>query len=154
YASEEVFALERERLFAREWYYACREEHVEEPGAFVSADVVGESILVLRGRDGELRAFYNVCRHRGSRLCDEERGSVKGAIKCPYPAWAYGQDGRRVGTPNVRPDEIARDSMGLWRASVAVWEGFVFVSLAPDPEPLMDWLAGQPDQPLALARFK
>jgi Rieske 2Fe-2S family protein len=153
YTSEDVFAVERERIFFRDWFYACRAESLEAPGAFVTVDVVGESILLVRGRDGELRAFYNVCRHRGSRLCDEARGSVKGAIKCPYHAWSYGLDGSLIGTPNVTAAEIDRSALSLWKATVDEWQGFVFVNLAVDPEPLADWLAGQPDNPLSLARF-
>jgi Rieske 2Fe-2S family protein len=154
YTSPEVFAVERERIFFRDWFYACREQELEESGAFVTVDVVGESMLVVRGRDGRLRAFYNVCRHRGSRLCDEASGQLRGAIKCPYHAWAYGLDGSLIGTPNIRPEELDRDALGLWPATVETWEGFVFLSLARDPEPLESWLGGQPDQPLGLARFR
>ena len=73
YHAPEVFELEREKIFFREWYYAGRADEAPEAGDFFTVDVVGESILVVRGKDGELRGFYNVCRHRGSRLCDAEK---------------------------------------------------------------------------------
>ncbi|TML75722.1 MAG: Rieske (2Fe-2S) protein [Actinobacteria bacterium] len=99
YHARDVFELEREKVFFREWFYAGRADHAPEPGDFLTADVVGESILVVRGKDGELRGFYNVCRHRGSRICDPEtQGHAKGAIKCPYHAWSYAYDGQLIGT--------------------------------------------------------
>jgi glycine betaine catabolism A len=83
YHAARVFDLERERIFARNWYYAGRDEGLSQPGDYMTVEVVGESVIVLRGADGELRGFYNVCRHRGSRLCDEASGRMKGAVKCP-----------------------------------------------------------------------
>ena len=119
YSAAEVFDLERERIFARNWFYAGRAEGLDEPGDFVAVDVAGESVIVLRTKDGDLRAFYNVCRHRGSRLCDEASGRMKGAIKCPYHAWSYSFDGRLIGTPNVGKDEVDRDALGLWPVSLS-----------------------------------
>ena len=72
YHAREVFELERERIFARSWFYAGRVEGLEQAGDFVTVDVAGESVIVVRTKEGELRGFYNVCRHRGSRLCDDE----------------------------------------------------------------------------------
>jgi Rieske 2Fe-2S family protein len=153
YHAAGVFELERERVFARSWFYAGRDEGLDEPGDFVSVDVAGESVIVVRTKEGALRGFYNVCRHRGSRLCDEGSGRMKGAIKCPYHAWAYSFDGRLIGTPNVGKDEVDRDSLGLWPIEVAVWQGFLFVHLDPDPVPLEEALADQDFSALPLARF-
>jgi Rieske 2Fe-2S family protein len=153
YHAPEVFDLERERIFARNWFYAGRAEGLDEPGDYLAVEVAGESVLVVRGKDGELHAFYNVCRHRGSRLCDDVSGRMKGAIKCPYHAWAYSFEGRLIGTPNVAKDEIDRDSLGLWPVALETWQGFVFLHLDPDPIPLEDALAGQHDSPLGFARF-
>jgi nitrite reductase/ring-hydroxylating ferredoxin subunit len=111
YSAAEVFDLERERIFARSWFYAGRAEGLDEPGDFVAVDVAGESVIVLRTKAGDLRAFYNVCRHRGSRLCDAESGRMKGAVKCPYHAWSYSFDGKLIGTPNVGKDEVDRDAL-------------------------------------------
>jgi Rieske 2Fe-2S family protein len=101
YHAADVFDVERERVFARNWYYAGRAEALAGPGDFVTVDVAGESVIVLRAKDGALHGFYNVCRHRGSRLCDEASGRMNGAVKCPYHAWSYAFDGRLIGTPNV-----------------------------------------------------
>jgi Rieske 2Fe-2S family protein len=153
YSSPGVFAVERERIFFRHWYYLGRDEGLAEPGDFRVADVCGESILLVRDREGELRAFYNVCRHRGSRLCDASAGRLKGAIKCPYHAWSYGLDGRLIGTPNVRPDEVDRATLGLTPVAVRVWEGFLFVNLADDPPPLEQAFGAADEPPLSFARF-
>jgi Rieske 2Fe-2S family protein len=154
YWAPEVFDVERERVFARSWFYAGRAEGLDEPGDFVRVDVAGESVIVVRTKAGELRGFYNVCRHRGSRLCDAASGRMKGAVKCPYHAWAYSFEGRLIGTPNVAKDEIDRESLGLWPVAVDTWQGFLFVHLDPDPVPLADALAAQHDSPLPLARYQ
>jgi phenylpropionate dioxygenase-like ring-hydroxylating dioxygenase large terminal subunit len=153
YHAAEVFDLERERIFARNWFYAGRAEGLDAPGDFVTVDVAGESVIVLRTKAGELRGFYNVCRHRGSRLCDEAAGRMKGAVKCPYHAWSYSFEGRLIGTPNVARDEVDRDALGLWPVPVDTWQGFLFVHLDPDPAPLEDALREQQDSPLPFARF-
>jgi Rieske 2Fe-2S family protein len=153
YHDPAVFELERERIFARNWFYAGRADTLAEPGDFVTVDVAGESVIVLHGRDGALRGFYNVCRHRGSRLCDDVSGRMKGAVKCPYHAWAYSFEGELIGTPNVGKDELDRSTLGLWPVPVEVWQGFLFVHLDPDPEPVCEWLATQHDNPAGFARF-
>jgi Rieske 2Fe-2S family protein len=153
YVSPEVFELERERIFFRRWYCLGRTDELAHPGDYVAHDVAGESILVVRGKDGELRGFYNVCRHRGSRLCDPGSGHARSAIKCPYHAWSYSLDGRLVGTPMVGEDEVDRSALGLWPVAVDEWAGFLFVNLSDDPEPLVDALAAEPESPLPLERF-
>ena len=149
YHAQEVFELEREKVFFREWFYAGRADHAPEPGDFLTVDVVGESILVVRGQDLKLRGFYNVCRHRGSRICDPETtGHAKGAIKCPYHAWSYSYDGRLIGTPLVAPDEVDRSSLSLWPVHVDVWQGFVFVHLGEPEEGVRESFEHQSDLPL------
>jgi len=153
YFSPEVFELDRERIFFRGWYYLGRADDLGAAGDYTAVDVAGESIVVVRGKDDVLRGFYNVCRHRGSRLCDAGSGHMRGAIKCPYHAWSYAFDGRLIGTPMVAEDEIDRASLGLWPVSVDTWAGFVFVSFSESPEPLADSLAAQYESPLPFERF-
>jgi Rieske 2Fe-2S family protein len=153
YTAPEVFELDRERIFFRSWVYLGRTDGLDAPGAYAAFDVAGEGILVVRGKDGALRGFYNVCRHRGSQLCDAGRGRARGAIKCPYHAWSYALDGRLVGTPMVAEDELDREALGLWPVHVGVWAGFLFASFAPEPEPLLDWLAREPESPLPYERL-
>lgn len=153
YHSPDVFALERERIFARSWICVARSEQLSEPGDYITAEVGAESPIVIRGDDGMLRAFANACRHRGTELL-QGSGSVRRVIKCPYHAWTYALDGRLVGSPNVGMDDgIDHDAIALWPVLIAEHDGFVFCSLDPDTEPLRDALAAQPDSPLELARY-
>ena len=132
YHAAEVFERERERIFHTDWYCVGRAEDVA-TGSFVVVDVVGESVILVRDRDGVLRAFLNACRHRGARLCDGA-GPVGRTIVCPYHAWSYRLDGALAGTPNVADDElIDRASLGLMGVALDVWDGFVWVTLAEDP---------------------
>jgi glycine betaine catabolism A len=152
YRSDEVYALEQERIFHREWFYVCREEHLADAGSRWVTEVAGESIVIVKDREGHLRAFANVCRHRGAQLCDES-GPGPAAITCPYHGWSYSLTGELVGTPHVGRDEVDRSALSLWSARVDSWQGFVFVSLASDPAPLRDWLGDQFNDPLSLEPF-
>ncbi len=144
YRSESVLAVEKERIFCREWVCACRAEELAEPGTFRVLDILGESIILLRNREGELRAFYNVCRHRGARLCREPaaaaapagaqlRGGIAaGRITCPYHQWAYDLNGRLIAAPwlSGEPD-FDKSLFSLYPVGVECWGGFVFVNLTP-----------------------
>lgn len=153
YYAAEVFEREKERIFYRSWLYVCRAEDVA-TARWRTAQVLDESILLIRGKDGELRGFYNVCRHRGTRLCDGESGRAVSTIRCPYHAWGYRDDGSLASTPNVDDGELDRDQLGLRPVRVCTWLGFVFVNLS-DEEPLglRESLAAQYDQPLLYERF-
>ena len=135
YFSPEVFALERERIFHALWHCVGREEDVA-PGSFLVVDVVGESVILVRDREGVLRAFLNACRHRGAKLC-EGAGEAGRTIVCPYHAWSYRLDGALVGTPNVAEDELLdRAGLGLVSVALDAWDGFVWVTLSDDAPPL------------------
>jgi Rieske 2Fe-2S family protein len=154
YHDPDVYALERERIFLKSWFYACRADRLAEPGQWITVDVVGESVFVLRGDDGQLRGFYNVCRHRGSQLCDGDSGQVKGVVMCPYHAWCYDLTGKLVATPKVDEEEVNRVNLSLWPVHVDEWQGFVFVNLDREtPTPLRETLGTQYDEPLAFERF-
>jgi Rieske 2Fe-2S family protein len=135
YLEEDTLARERELLFARSWWCAAREEDLPAtPGAYVTLDVAGEQMLAVRGADGAIRSFANVCRHRGAELVDSTdpsvvAGSFAGGIRCPYHAWTYDLDGALRVTPHLTG--IERSALGLHAAEVATWAGFVFVRLAP-----------------------
>lgn len=136
YHAPDVFAAERERIFARDWICAGRTEQLERAGDFVTAEIAGESIIVTRGADARLRAFYNVCRHRGTRLCTEPAGRFGGSIQCPYHGWTYALDGT-LSAARMMADTPAfeRADYPLRQVELATFEGFVFVSLAPQPQP-------------------
>jgi Rieske 2Fe-2S family protein len=141
YHSQEIFELERERIFHAKWVCVGREEQLPNPGDFVVRKVIDESVLIVRGRSGELRAFYNVCRHRGSQLCDAASGSFGRFILCPYHAWSYTLDGRLNGTPNVgEVEDFDREDFPLHSIALDTWDGFVFVNLAEKRRPLVEQL--------------
>ncbi|HEY9385385.1 MAG TPA: aromatic ring-hydroxylating dioxygenase subunit alpha [Gemmatimonadales bacterium] len=136
YTSPGILAEEQERLFATQWNCVGRVSRLAEPGAYFLCSVAGESLIVLRDRQGELRALFNVCRHRGTRLCTEAEGHFSGTIQCPYHAWTYGTDGRLIGAPHMQDVEgFAKEDFPLHAAALAEWEGFIFVNLAADPVP-------------------
>src|SRR5256712_227096 len=136
YTSPEIFAEEVERIFARRWVCVGRAAELSEPGDYFLADVAGESLIMLRDQGGTLRAHYNVCRHRGTRLCEERRGRLSETIQCPYHAWTYTLDGQLIGAPHMSEVEgFHKRDYPLHAPALAEWEGFLVINLAPDPEP-------------------
>ena len=133
YLSPEHFVREKERIFCREWFCVGREEELAAPGDYVVKDVAGESILIVRTRDGGLRGHYNVCRHRGSQLVPDCRaGTFAGGIRCPYHSWTYTLEGDLRTAPFLEEaDGLARSELSLHPVGVDAWGGFVFVQLTP-----------------------
>jgi Rieske 2Fe-2S family protein len=133
YLSDQLFALERERIFYREWFCVAREEEIPNPGDYLSRDVAGESVLLVRTKDGGLAAHYNVCRHRGSRLVPEcGSGSFSGGIRCPYHSWTYTLEGALRTAPFLEEgDGLAKSDLALHPVGVESWGGFIFLHLTP-----------------------
>ena len=142
YSSAEVLGLERRRIFARSWQYAGRVDEVAAPGSLLPVDAGGIPILVARGADATLRAFLNVCRHRGSILV--EQSGRRETIQCPYHAWTYELDGRLRAAP--RGDELGECELGLRDAAVDAWGPFLFVNADADAPPLADVFGDVPAQ--------
>jgi len=136
YTSPAILAEERERIFAKQWNCVGRASALAQGGDFIVREIAGESIIVLRDSGGELRAFFNVCRHRGTRLCREASGHFSETIQCPYHAWTYTTDGRLIGAPHMQDVEgFSKGDYSLHAASVAEHEGFVWVNIDPNPMP-------------------
>jgi glycine betaine catabolism A len=132
----EVLVEERERIFARMWNLVGRASDLAHAGDYIVREVAGESIIVLRDRNGTLRAFFNTCRHRGTQLCNTASGQFSETIQCPYHAWTYSTDGRLIGAPHMNEVEgFDKRDYPLHAAALAEWEGFVFVNIADEPEP-------------------
>ncbi|HXO17148.1 MAG TPA: aromatic ring-hydroxylating dioxygenase subunit alpha [Candidatus Dormibacteraeota bacterium] len=130
YVSPEVFSSEQERIFAREWLCVGREEAIANPGDFFTVDRAGESLIVTRDAEGAVHAFYNVCRHRGTRVCNASSGHFQGSIQCPYHAWTYGLDGTLKAARNMTEvPGFDRSEYPLKEAPVALWDGFIFLTL-------------------------
>ncbi|MDY6998186.1 MAG: aromatic ring-hydroxylating dioxygenase subunit alpha [Actinomycetota bacterium] len=148
YTSEAVFADEQAKIFETMWVCTVRTAELAQPGQFRKVQVGRESVLVVRGRDGALRAFLNVCRHRGAQLCTEDEGQVKRTLRCPYHAWTYGLDGKLVAAPNLGTltDEtgqaIDRYRYGLVPVALTEWLGYAWVCLADEPPSFLDEVVG------------
>jgi Rieske 2Fe-2S family protein len=134
YTDPDLFAQEQERIFEAMWFCVARASDLPRPGAFRTVDVGRESILVTRARDHSIRAYFNVCRHRGAKLCTEETGEVKRAFQCPYHAWTYDLNGKLVAAPNLtKMPDVGRTEYGLVGVHVREWLGYVWVCLAENP---------------------
>ena len=141
YYDPAIYEMELERIFSQMWVCVGRADAITGAGAYEVVTVGRESIIVVRGRDDVLRAFLNVCRHRGARLCNEASGKLKGSIQCRYHAWTYGLDGRLIGAPNVLSDEqFERALFGLLPVALEVWEGLIWLNLGDDPASIEDQL--------------
>jgi Rieske 2Fe-2S family protein len=136
YTSPEHLALEWARVLGKRWLLVMREADLANPGEYRLVELGGESIVVLRDHEGRLRAFFNLCRHRGTRLCEQKAGKLGPLIQCPYHAWTYALDGRLVGVPDLKEMEgFDKNDFPLHPCALATWQGFVFLNLARDPEP-------------------
>jgi phenylpropionate dioxygenase-like ring-hydroxylating dioxygenase large terminal subunit len=144
YSDPAVLRLERERIFRRAWQYAGRADQVAEPGAYFTCDAGGVPVVVVRGKDGELRAFLNVCRHRGSLVCEGE--GRRETLQCPYHAWTYDLDGSLRAAPRTdREPGFDRADLGLRPVSVGEWGPFVFVHPDAGAPPLAEHLRELPE---------
>jgi Rieske 2Fe-2S family protein len=136
YTAEDIFRAETEQIFYRGWMCIGRAEQIAQPGDYILVQLIDESIIVVRGRDGAARAFFNVCRHRGTRICTTDQGRFAGSIQCPYHAWTYGLDGQLIRARYMQETAgFDRADYPLHSAGLAEWEGFLFLSLAQEPEP-------------------
>ena len=143
YISNEYYQLEKEYIFKKVWLYACRAEQLEEPGSFlvVDLDVCQTSVLLVRDNENQIRAYHNMCSHRGNKMAYDKTGKTENLI-CGFHGWTYGLDGQL----NFVPDEdnyfdIEKNELGLSPVNVDTWEGFVFVNVDPSPkESLSEYL--------------
>lgn len=142
YVDPEFHAFDQEALFARTWQYVGHEAQLPNPGDYLRAEVSGEPVVVVRGKDGVVRAFFNVCRHRGGPLVMDDHGCAS-VLQCKYHGWTYLLDGSLRGVPKFnRVDLFDKKDFGLVPVQLAAWQGLLFVNLADDPEPLAATLDG------------
>ena len=142
YVDSRIAELEAGTVFSKTWQMVGRVEQVEAPGQFVTANLAGEPIVVVRGNDGLLRSFYNVCRHHAAAVVTESCGQAS-LLHCPYHGWNYGLDGSLKGMPEFDGvKNFDRQQNGLVPVRVEIWEKFVFVNLDPEAVPLRDFLGG------------
>jgi glycine betaine catabolism A len=135
-----IFDWERREILRRDWVLVAREEDAPDPGTYLLANVDGEDLVIVRARDGRLRAFYNVCRHRGTAVVEEACGKVV-RFQCPYHAWIYDLDGKLIRAKHTDDlEDFSFEKFGLASVRLETWQGFVFVSLAAEGASLADQL--------------
>jgi glycine betaine catabolism A len=145
YTDPEIFRDELERFFCNTWICAGRSGQVANPGDYFLREIGDESIIITRDDPGQPRAFYNVCRHRGTRICATAEGTFAGRIQCPYHGWTYGLDGSLLGAPHMDRG-FRHEDYPLNSVHCDVWDGHVFINLNPDAPPLPDQLTGLPQK--------
>ncbi|MCZ0942167.1 MAG: aromatic ring-hydroxylating dioxygenase subunit alpha [Gammaproteobacteria bacterium] len=145
YTDESVYAEEVKKIFHDEWVFACQEPELGRPGDYFAMTLAGEPISVIRGRDGQLRALSNVCRHRGTPLLDEGFGTVAKYVTCPYHAWSYNLAGELQAIPYNELIAVDRERHRLPQFQCGVWNGLVFVHLGDAPKPLGERFAHMAD---------
>ncbi len=136
YHSDALLELEKQHVFREHWQIACHLSDVPEPGNYITMDVVGERALILRDQGGIVRGFHNICRHRGSRVVADDKGTCRNALVCPFHGWVYNLDGtlRGAARPHSFPP-LDKQEFGLLPLDLEVWMGFVFIRFAPGPQP-------------------
>src|SRR6202042_346008 len=143
YTDHDVFDREQQAIFEGDWLCVARSGDIGRPGQFQTVQAGRESVLVVRQRDGGLRALLNVCRHRGARVCAGESGQVSRYLRCPYHAWSYDLDGRLAAAPNLaKMPDIDRGERGLVAVAAREWLGYVWVCLAESPPPFAERVMG------------
>ena len=129
FVSPDIFTKEQAEIFSKEWLLVGHQSQIPDAGDFIVQRVNHESLFVIRDRGAKIHGFFNVCRHRGSRLIEDNCGN-RAAIQCPYHAWIYGLDGRLIGAPHM--DEVPgfeKADYPLHEVNLGIWEGFIFVNL-------------------------
>src|ERR1022692_2117823 len=125
FVSPEIFEKEQNVLFSARWVLVGHQSQIAKAGDYFVQEVAGESLIVVRDKGGEVRGFYNVCRHRGTRLCEDQVGHSS-KIQCPYHAWTYGLDGKLIGVPNMDEESVPgfdKAEYSLHAVGLALWKG-------------------------------
>lgn len=136
FVSPEIFNAEQEKIFFNSWHLIGRADKIKNPGDFMVSDTLGESVITLRNKNGNINSFFNVCRHKGTQLCEVPSGKFSNSIQCPYHAWTYNLDGELIGAPSMKDvKEFDKSLYPLKSVGVKEWQGFVFINLGQSPEP-------------------
>lgn len=136
YHSPTLLALEKEQIFKTHWQIACHVSDIPDPGSYFTFDLCEERAIILRDAKGEIRAFHNICRHRGSRLVAKVQGTCPSALVCPFHGWVYNLDGTLRGAARSETfPKLDKDEFGLRPVDMEVWNGFIFVRFKAGPQP-------------------
>ena len=133
YTDEEIFSDEMKKIYFKQWLMVDHVSRIPNPGDYFLFNAEKESIILIRGRDSQVRAFYNVCSHRGSRICLEEEGTKK-LLVCPYHAWSFSAEGE-LKSARYMPDDFKMEDWGLKPCHMNIYQGLIFINLSMD-EPM------------------
>lgn len=146
YTSPEFFQQEMDKVWTRVWQWACREENIPEIGDYVTYDIGAYSLIVVRSAPGEVKAFYNSCLHRGTKLRPSWSSGSQGHLTCPYHGWSWNVDGTLRNIPSKWDfSHVNDEDFSLPEVRAETWGGFVFINMDPDAPPLLDYLDPVPD---------
>jgi choline monooxygenase len=139
----DVFEEEKQQIFFRSWHVVGHVNEFREPGSFITQDIFEQSVIVISGRDGEIRAFHNACQHRGNRLIDDRRGKLPAVIRCAYHSWCYGFDGALRSAPHSDClSNFDKAVHGLKPVKSEIYAGFVYVNLDDNAQPVAEMASG------------
>lgn len=144
YTDPAIFHTELERFFFGRWICVGRSERITQPGDYFLVELANENVIVTRTNDGDIHAYFNVCRHRGTRMCTKAEGAFESSIQCPYHGWTYGLDGALIGAPHMDQPGFSRADYPLKTVAVGEWEGHLFLNFAAQPRPLAAQLGALP----------
>lgn len=133
YTSPDVFDLDMRKVILPQWHFVGHESQLKGSGDYLLFDMGTESVIVIRDDADQICAHFNVCRHRGSRICTENKGHVSAGLRCPYHAWTYGLDGRLISATQMA-EGFDRDANGLTPCPVRIWNGLVYVNILETPD--------------------
>ena len=151
YTDPDIYRLEFDRIITRNWIFAGHQSQLPEPGDYRVLKVANESAIIVRGKDGEIKAFANVCRHRGSLVCLEQQGN-KRKFECPYHGWIYDIDGNLIAARNM-PEDFDKTDHGLIKISVGLLGGMIFVCFSDSP-PSLEGAKRDLAEPFAMFDFE
>ena len=146
YTSQAFFDQEMQKMWPKTWQWACREEHIAEPGDYYVYEIGSHSVLVVRQTDASIKAYVNSCLHRGTKFRAGGSDGGFSEIRCPFHGWTWALDGQLARVPyDWDAPHVAQRDFSLPQVAVGRWGGFVFVNLDPDARPLEDYIAPMPE---------
>lgn len=155
YHSDALFNLERSHIHLSHWQVAGHVNDIPAPGDWLGFDILGERAVVMRGQDGEVRSFHNLCRHRGARVVDGVQGHCRGAVVCPFHGWVYNLDGTLRGAAQPTTfGSMDRTKFGLKPIEIQLFHGFVFLRFLAGPQPDVARLLAPFDADFTVTRMK
>ena len=134
YTQSDILGQEFKNIFQNNWICIGRNSDLTDKGQYITVQLGNESAIVLKNKKDEIKAFFNVCRHRGTRICNNQEGKFSNTIQCPYHGWTYDLNGKLVGSPHMEKiNDFKKIDYPLFPIQIKEWEGFIFLNLSANP---------------------